>query len=144
VADHLVRVGYLLQGAPASPRLTTGLTAGFRPQRLRRRLGQPVRGRWLRGVPRICRHLPLQLGDPGILHRDMSPQLNHQIGEFLIGRSRHKPIVSQNNITSAQHADEQRDQLQFSLPLHNRGRHRFALPWTFRGTRFRPEGVAEP
>jgi len=97
VADDLIRVGYLLQGAPAPPRLTTGFTAGFLPQRLRIRLGQPVRGRWLRGVPRIRRHLPLQLGDLRIFNRDMGPQLNHQIGEFLIGRFRHKPIVSQNN-----------------------------------------------
>jgi len=32
---------------------------------------------------------------------------------------------------------------QTNLPFHNRGWHRFITPWTFRGSRFGPEGVAE-
>jgi len=72
---------------------------------------QLVRGRWLRGVPGIRRQLPLQLSDPPILHRDMPPQRNHQLGEFLIGRLRHKPIVPQTNKKTSRHAARQPDQL---------------------------------
>jgi hypothetical protein len=61
--DRLKRIGDLRQRRPGMTFLPTALTSTPTPQRLRRRLRQPIRRRWLRRIPRIHSQLPLQLSN---------------------------------------------------------------------------------
>jgi len=61
VHDHFIGDGDLPQRAPLPTRLTTRFAPGPAPQRLRRRLVQPVARRRFRRVAREGGQLPLQL-----------------------------------------------------------------------------------
>src|SRR3954447_18991541 len=126
VHHHLVGNGDLPQGAALPPRLTAGPAPGPAPQRLRRRLVQPVARRRLGGVARGGGQLPLQLRDPrillgdagvllgdaGVLLGDPSLQLGddpllrrHERRQLLVGRSGHGPILhTATMITRLRHA----------------------------------------
>src|SRR5674476_847057 len=90
-------LGHLLQRLAQVPALAAGPAPGPATQRLRVRLAQTIARRRLRGVPRRGADLPLKLRDPRVLASDMrvlpnnmSPQRDHQVGEFLIRWLRHK------------------------------------------------------
>jgi len=107
VADHLIGISHLLQRRPTATWLPTGFTTRLAAQRLRGRLGQPVNGGWLRGVPRVRPELALQVRNPGILLDDPCPQRGNlrglrtnQLHQLLIGQFRHKDIVPQCNTES--------------------------------------------
>lgn len=93
----LVRIGDHPQRRSGMTVLPTGPAAGLRPQRFRGWLGQPVRTRRLRRVPRRLRDLGFQLGDPrpGLFHlgpqlRDQRCLLHHQRHELVIRRHRRR------------------------------------------------------
>src|SRR3954462_2191278 len=112
VHPPLVGDGDLPQGAALPPRLTAGPAPGPAPQRLRRRLVQPVARRRLGGVARGGGQLPLQLRDPRILLGDPGLKLGdrpllsrHQRRQLLVGRSGHGPILHiPTGITRSRHA----------------------------------------
>ena len=91
--DLLVRIlpRDLRQRRPRMPLLATRFTPALTTQRLRRRLGQPIRRRWLRRIPRIGPQPPLQLSnlstkltDQRVLLRIPRHQLHDQRGKLAI------------------------------------------------------------
>lgn len=77
--DHLVGLLNTLKMTTLMAGLAARLAARPAPQTLRcRRLGQPVRRRRPRGVPRVLRQLPLQISDLGPQLHDQRRLLNNQ------------------------------------------------------------------
>jgi hypothetical protein len=100
--DQLVRIGDLRQRRPRMTLLPTRLTPTLTPQRLRRRLRQPIRRWWLRRITRIHPQSPLQLSNlrPKLADQHISlsvtrRQTNDQLSKLIIRWLRHQTIVPQ-------------------------------------------------